>query len=95
MASTYIDIPGGTSRLATMLRNLVDQARLMQDTTTKLVDILTIAKDAPEDVDTSFVTIAAKLGITSAEARQVFNMLNDFQTVINKANYDTFVNRLG
>lgn len=95
MASTYIDINGSASRLAGKFRNLVDQARDMQELTAQVKRIMDVAKDAPEDVDTSFVTLGGLLGVPAAKAKEAYTLLVNFQTVINKANYDTFIDRLG
>jgi hypothetical protein len=95
MASTYINMDGSASRLAGKMRNLVDQARSMQEITTSVKRIMDTAKDAPEDVDASFVTLGGLLGVSSAKAREAYNLLVAFQTVINKPNYDSFIDRLG
>lgn len=95
MASTYIDISGTSSRLAGKFRMLVDHARDMQELTASVKRIMDVAKDAPEDVDASFVTLGGLLGIPAAKARESYNLLVNFQAVINKANYDSFIDRLG
>lgn len=95
MTSTYIDISGNASRLAGNFRNLVDQARDMQESTTKIVQIMGVARDDVTDVDASFVTLGGLLGISSAKAREAYNLLVAFQAIINKAGYDTFIARLG
>jgi hypothetical protein len=95
MASIYIEMNGTASRLAGSFRGLVDQARDMQENTTKIVRIMNVAKDTAVDEDAAFVTIGGLLGITPARAREAYNLLVNFQTVINKANYDTFIDRLG
>ena len=95
MASTYIDVSGNASRLAGMTRGLIDQARDMQNATNKIKAIMDTAKDGTVDEAASFVTLGGLLGVTSTNAREVYNALVAFQAVINKAAYDTFVNRLG
>lgn len=95
MAATYIDINGSASRLASNFRLLVDQARAMQEDTAKVKRIMDTARDDITDVDASFVTLGGLLGIPSTKAREAYNLLVAFQNVINKANYDTFIDRLG
>ena len=95
MASTYINLNGNASRVASNTRSLVDQARDMQENTAKLVRIMGVARDDVTDVDASFLTLSGLLGISSAEARAAYNLLVAFQAVINKAAYDTFIDRLG
>lgn len=95
MPSTYIDINGSASRLASNFRGLIDQARDMQGNTTKIKRIMDTARDDVTDVDASFVTLGGLLGISSARAREAYNLLVAFQNVINKTNYDTFIDRLG
>lgn len=95
MASTYIELNGNASRLASNFRGLVDQARNMQEMTTKIKRIMDVAKDTAVDEDAAFVTIGGLLGISPARAREAYNLLVAFQVVINKANYDTFIDRLG
>ena len=95
MASTHIDLSGTPSRLAGFTRQLVDQARDMQELTAKVVRIMNVAKDGVADEDASFVTLGGLLGVPAGKAREVYNMLTAFQTVINKAGYDTFIDRLG
>jgi hypothetical protein len=95
MASTYIEMNGTGSRLGGSFRQLIDQARSMQDACTKIKRIMDVAKDGTVDEDASFVTLGGLLGITPAKARDAYNQLVLFQTVINKPNYDTFIDRLG
>ena len=96
MAASYIDITGSASRTASKLRNLIDQARVMQETTAALKDIIdTQLDDVDLTLDTSFVTLGGMLGITSAKAKKVYGYLVNFQAVIEKPNYDEFINKLG
>ena len=95
MASTYIDISGSASRLAGMTRQLVDEARRMQESTAKTRRIMDTARDGTADEDASFVTLGGLLGVSAARAREVYNLLVAFQGVINKQNYDALIDRLG
>ena len=64
MASTYIDISGSASRLAGKTRNLIDQARVLQEATTAIKEIVDTTLDDPDTTqDTSFVTLGGLLGI--------------------------------
>jgi len=96
MASSYIDITGTASRLASMTRSLADQARDMQENTAKIKRIMDTTLDDPDiTLDTSFVTLGGLLGITSGKAKKVYTLLTNFQVVIQKANYDEFIDKLG
>ena len=95
MAATYIDINGNASRAASKFRGLVDQAREMQERTTEIKRIMDVARDDVTDVDASFTTLGGLLGVTPSKAREAYNLLVAFQSVINKTAYDTFIDRLG
>jgi len=95
MASTYISIDGSASRLASKVRSLSDQARQMQEMATEVQRVMAIARDDFTDVDASFTTLGGLLGIPAGKAREAYNLLLAFQSVINKPNYDGFIDRLG
>ena len=97
MAASYIDISGNASRLAGMTRSAIDQARDLQENTAKIKRIMDTTLDDPDTtLDTSFVTLAGYLGLsTSAKAKKVYNLLVNFQAVIEKPNYYEFIDKLG
>lgn len=79
-----------------MTRQLSDQARDMQENTAKIKRIMDVTlDDADLTQDTSFVTLGGLLGVPAAKAKKVYNLLTNFQTVIQKANYDEFIDKLG
>jgi len=92
MATQYIDISGSATRYSGKVRSLIDQARNLQDLCTMVVDVSNqISPPGSED----WVALAAQLGIDATKAQAFYGLLILFQAVINKANYDTFVDRLG
>jgi hypothetical protein len=95
MAATYINFDGTASRLGGMVRGTVDNARNLQEDTNKVVKLMSAARDDVTDVDASFVTLGGLLGVSSAKARLIYNMVVAFQAVINKPAYDALVDNLG
>ena len=97
MASQHIDINTSASRLAGQTQQLVDSARSLQEQATKVVRITEQVKFGAAGSE-DWASLAAALGMPGGDivkAQAVYNMLIAFQAVINKANYDTFVDRLG
>ncbi len=90
MASQYIEIIGTDSRLGAEFRQLVDQARRLQQHAEQVQDV---ADQVAAGAD--WVALGAKLGVSAANAEVAYNLLVAFRTVINKAGYDLFVDRLG
>ena len=96
MAASYIDISGNASRVAGMTRSAIDQARDLQENTAKIKRIFDTMLDDPDTtLDISFVTLGGYLGLTSAKAKKVYNLLVNFQAVIEKPNYYEFIDKLG
>ena len=96
MAASYIDISGNASRVAGMTRSAIDQGRDLQENIAKIKRIMDTTLDDPDTtLDTSFVTLGGLLGISSAKAKKVYNLLVNFQAVIEKPNYYEFIDKLG
>lgn len=90
MASQHIDINGNSTRLASEVRQLVDHARNLQERAAKVKKIMAQVSSGDD-----WVALGAYLGIPSDKAQLVSTMLTAFSIVINKADYDAFVDRLG
>ena len=93
MANQHIPINSSASRLASQTQSLVDTARSLQEQANKVVKITEQVKTGDD-----WTSLAAYLGIGGGDvvkAQAVYNLLIAFQAVINKANYDTFIDRLG
>jgi hypothetical protein len=93
MATQHIPINSSASRLASQTQSLVDTARSLQEQATKVVRIMEQVKTGDD-----WTSLAAYLGVAGGDvvkAQAVYNLLIAFQAVINKANYDLFIDRLG
>lgn len=98
MASQYIEIQTGSSHLAGKVGSLIEMARKVQEDTSRVVNVMNQASYPGGDAG-DWVALAGLLGFggtdAAVKARAVYDLLFNFQTVINKPNYDAFVNRLG
>ena len=92
MASQYIEISSGT-RVSSLLRRIVDEARTMQEDTTELVGICEQIKFGDD-----WPALCAQFGFPvdeTVKVQAVYALVLAFQNVINKAAFDAFINRLG